>query len=422
MRCPICNTAFRKIEASLICENGHTIQNTLEVNDDDVRPANARGRALKKKAAIVKTEEVRNMDDSVALLLIYYALFYESMNHFGFSDDFVFKQFTGFFCVRPKNNESATIQTSLSQPSDNKSGTDKQTISLFSQPVGPVSHSPELQATIYGDLPMNIPLLISVIYISKRTHEENLGNIYLLNDFLLRYYEFNLNERAQLIIKKQKLKQELWFYFISPYSLVNPLRFQYYIQLLANFNRFGNIYDSSIHHDTGIISEYILNLKQNLRHTFRRDIEIWMKYFYNIIIQFGIDENEEMLFYFRKTLHTLHPRYVYVPEVIICQFLALFMESQGAFENTLLEQKVLNFMRCSKMLFLRAVNSFSCLLDWSFSPEIFIRQREFINADVFARMRSARVIIAAMRKKQADKKPKKKKKGRKKKVGKKKLI
>lgn len=99
MICEICGTVYRKIDTMLVCSQGHTLENTIEVAVDDHNfPIAMKSKKIRTK----KKEKVSYMRDKCSLMkmILLKLLFEEAKDFFCFSNDNVFKYFTGFFEVK----------------------------------------------------------------------------------------------------------------------------------------------------------------------------------------------------------------------------------------------------------------------------------------------------------------------------------
>lgn len=388
MLCDICGTLFRRVESSLICENGHTIQNTLEVGEDNIMQGVARSRFVKKMN--IATEKKRDLDNTVANMLVIHCLFYEAKKHFGFTDDWIYKQFTGFYAVLSPEPEDAPLSATQGAPEENDHP------AFLSQPAPQQPMAPK-KAIIYGSFQNNLGLLIAVIYLSKRVHEEKQGRPFLVDQFRSIYTSFDLEGRCYDIVKRQRLFVNGYKAMTLPLYVTIPVAILHNLQNLANFNYYENLSDYSVHHDTGVIPQYVLDLKQNIRSVVRRDLTIWQAYFDIILKKLKVKKTNRLKYFFKKMVYVLHPKEIFVPEVTICLFLAIYMNNKDKFTGSKLEQKILIFLNISRKAFTRKISLLVINLNAAASPEKFTRYREYMNQDYLSSLRSACLLVKALK-------------------------
>lgn len=147
------------ITPRLICPNGHTIQNAVEVVGDD----NVIQLTRVKKIKTVKKEilDYDTVDPSVGSLIIIREFFHEAMAHFNFKSDFAYKNFCELLNLHVKKS-SELAQRFLNKKEEKKIN--------FSQPQ---STEPESKNIFFNTQPsfnsLNNPVLFCSIQYSSIT-------------------------------------------------------------------------------------------------------------------------------------------------------------------------------------------------------------------------------------------------------------
>jgi len=183
-----------------------------------------------------------------------------------------------------------------------------------------------------GERNPTIFLLFGIIYLSKRSEEEGKGKIYTLKEFINKLGTFmeqvNLKElefvykfkgsglfsslgktraRNNLFILITRIRELCDYNIFFTEDQVKPLRFS----------------------ETGLIPKEIDLIKGNIRGSLKRDLKILEKYFDKICEDLGIEQNEEMLFYFKKMIWARDWNKVLIPEVEFTFFIVNYWIYKG---------------------------------------------------------------------------------------------
>lgn len=445
MNCEICGTPFRRMESSLVCANGHTLQNTLEVADDEDTPFYGRHRIIRrpKKAA---AEDKDSMDPSVAYFVIFRTLFNEAKEDFGFQTDDFYKYFTGFYRVvggterRGGGEEDGDADSPANPfvpcPDDDPQPPEAGAAEAPEEgrqadaggPALPGDAPPKRapKEKIEGDETFSAYHLPTLIYLSKRHEMERGGQPYFFDDFKVDMRRFKRTRRLDSISRRYKLSAQAHFHVIQSFGRTRAVVIANRLRTLADFDSFcSSKIELTDAHSTGVISRFTEYLKHNVRQKFPRDIGLYRKYFDEIcralrvsdalagwdtgcqtggcnVARVGRGGMDELLFYWKKFVYVFNYDRAFIPELQFTLFIAQYFISKGVFEGSILEGAVLDYLQCtrtslSKMLerLCNALNSCTC-------PEEFLSFRDYEYAQRYRNLRKAVWIIDAFKKSLAD--------------------
>ena len=353
MKCEVCGCAYRKIESSLICQNGHTLQNMTEVAHDDIAPS-ARVKRIKKNK---KTKDFyKSSGCNLMKLVLCKLVFEEAKIFFDFPEDLVFKYFTGFFEFREGKLDSS--------------------------------------------LEISKEMIFSIIYLAKRADNERKGVQLFFDDFLAKFKDFDFCNRLTLIKNRfqpleppvtelrystslntvQSLKRKIEL-LTSPYRPLRP--YSMTVGLVIRHT----VYAGSL--GNGIFEEVVDGNKFNIRSLFKNDIPTFLPYFIQICKYFEISITEELNFYFEKYIYTFDNTQLILPEYDFVMFIAMFLINKNEFENTEIESKILNYFEIQKVTMMAHISILAREYNNFVSPEVYLSSLKKNNRQRFGRLRDA---------------------------------
>lgn len=385
MKCEICGGEYRQIESSLICANGHTIQNTVEVIDDECGIYNGR----KRKVRTVKDKGVKHatMDPSVASFIIFRSLFAEAMGFFGIASDRIYRYYTGFFTLVADDGRGEDEQACNPFA---RGAVREQTVNsrMFDVPTDAFGER------IEGDEIVCAQSLVALIYLSKRSESESTGKPYFFEQFRAELGRFRLNFRVRGIVKRHGLHNRGWVELLLPADKIQIFYLANKIRQIADFDAFScKRVEQAESHSTGVLPYDQEGIKHNIRRLFSRDVKVLRTYFDHFCTVLCVEQTEELVFYFEKYVCVHDFRRLLVPELGFAVFIASYFVDKEAFESTPVEKAVLCFLRCTRSRLATLVNENACRLAQLTSPETFARARERANADRFVNLKKAMWII-----------------------------
>jgi len=358
MRCEICGTEYRKIESSLICSNGHTLQNMQEVAHEDPHLV-----ALKtKKIRRVKKEKKIFLGTGCYLtrMILMKLLFEEAREFFKFPNDKVFKYFTGFFEFKKTKLESG-FNVSKRE-------------------------------------------FFALIYLNRRSEMEKVGKTYFLKDCRSDFKELDIYTRLILIKNKYPPLESACYEFSKTVLYISIENLKNRILDLINPCTDMNSFIGSRASETGVLLSSIEISRQNIRRMFRNDIAIAKLYFKALCEQYGLKITEELDFYFEKFFYTFDHEQVFIPEYDFVLFIAAYFISIKKFEDTELETKIFTDFNCTKITFVKKMSDFFKTLEYCISPETFIVKMNDNNSKRFKALSRSVEFIDAFKRKIARKK------------------
>lgn len=403
MQCEICGHNMKQIGASLICKNGHTIQNTVETIDDSAGYVTG-GR---KKHLSVKKKVVKNKanvyDSSVFLFVIFYIIYQQSKEFFGFKNDDMFRYFTGYFSLfktKPKllekvGNDQKERTKKIVEPREEPT------------PIG-LGFNPEIfhraplkikedeeektekldPGYIEGDEAMNYVSLLTLIYMSKRAEMEKEGKAYFITDFLKLLHEFNVEQRMKFLIKKYKISDRVFLRVFNFVFKVRIVDIEAKVRSLGSYNSFVDYkVELTEAHQNGVISQRIEQTKKNIRALFSMDIDIYQQYFDHVCKKLNVEQTDDLLLYWRKLVYTYDHDQLFVPESLFTMYIAQYFIDRNNFEDTTLEDSVLVFLNYSRITFCDLMLSFAREKNCYMDPQTLFRSREIKHAERFKNLR-----------------------------------
>ncbi|KAI4291558.1 hypothetical protein PAPHI01_0832 [Pancytospora philotis] len=360
MRCEICGTPYRQKESSLVCANGHTIQNTVEVIDDTGGIFHSR----KKRIRVAKEPlfDPCPADLSVAQFTIFKALFDEAMAFFGIASDRVYRCFTNFFTLERRDGD-------------------------------------EQDTRIIGDHVLSSQTLLALVYLSKRAEAEAGGGLYTFEEFAAAAARFKLNFRLRDIVRARKLRFRNWAEMLMPDCQLRIVALANHTQQIADFDCFSfNRSEQAEVHPTGVLLLGVERAKESIRSLFCYEPALMLRYFEHVCTALQVAATDDMRFYFKKYIYVLDRRRLVVPELAFGLFVAAYFIERQEFANTPLESGLLLFLRVSKARLVELANEHASFLYNHTSPELLIKAREVANAERFVSLRRAIWVIDTFKK------------------------
>lgn len=354
MKCEVCGCQYRKIDTSLVCQNGHTLQNMTEVAHDETVPS-ARSRRIRKKKKV--KEFFANSGCHLIRMILAKLIFEEAKIFFEIGDDSVFKYFTGFFEFREGKLESS--------------------------------------------LDVNKEWMFALIYSAKRIECEKRGKALLLKDFLLVFSRFDLGNRLILIKNRFPSLEPAVIDLgvrkprITMCTLTNSL------DILSNPYTTSRPFKIPVGEGNGVYEECVDVCKANFRRLFKNDYKTAKPYFEFLCSKLDIEITEDLIIYFKKFIYTFNSFRVMLPEFDIAIFLTIFLINNHEFEGTQTEYKMLNHLDIPKTKLLSLVTKASKEMDSMASPEFFISLLRRKNRRRFKRLRNAIEFVEAFKVKKA---------------------
>lgn len=349
MKCEICRTSYKKIESLLVCENGHTLENTTEVALEDGARTGKSKRIFRRKNQKVKykSEECRLMR-----MVLIKLLFDEARAFLGIKESVVFKYFTEFFEFR-NAKLSSTFKTS------------KATLAVL-------------------------------LYMAKRAEMEKNGEIYLLQDFSKEYKAFDLLGRLiRIKTKFPSMEQEVQNFCLKTNFNSTVCSFKSWIDDLTSLYIYIRPYTFTKFSETGILEECTETAKYNLRRLFRNDLEIMKAYFQAVCRNLSQKLTPDLEMHFEKFIYTYDPNTVIFPEYDFTFFIMSYLASKGSFAGSEMESTIIDYLGISKETLAAMHMGFVEKLDQLATPECYISTIDNKNKDRFTSLKAAIAFINA---------------------------
>lgn len=353
MRCEICGTEYRQVDTFLICEQGHTLQNTMEVANDDHQTSVLkvkRVRTAKKEKKIFKSSGCHLMR-----MVLMKLLFEEAREHFGLPNDNVFKYFTGFFEFRRTKLETC-VEVSKNE-------------------------------------------LFVLVYLGKRMEMEKQGMPYFIKDCKEDFKRFDISTRLLLIKNRFPSLEPPCYEFIKTAFNVSPLNIKRRVAELTDIYMYPKPYSHIHGSENGIFEEGIEFCKHNIRRRIRNDLEMSRLYFKSICEFYSVPMTPMLELYFEKFVYTSDPNQVHIPEYDFALFVASYYVNEKTFEGTDLEAKILTEFGTSKASLIKRISRLSKTLEIAASPELYVVGMNKRNERRFKRLRHVVEFIDAFKRK-----------------------
>lgn len=359
MRCEICGNLFKKMETFLVCDQGHTIQNTkLVSHEDDFAASKAKTKSIRKAKVHRKRYIYKSGGCNFSKLIIIKKLLQEAEIYFRSENSFLFKNFTCFFKFRMNQLES--------------------------------------------DFDLNKNVFFALLYFLRRHEKEKHDEIYTFSDFTKEAKDFDFNSRLiSLRNKTPSLKGAITELITTPTAILIVLlkkRSEEITNAYAHTKSFGRTKD----HDTGVLDESVENAKFNIRSMIRNDLEISKKYFQYLCLKLDIEEDTQLNFYFEKFIYTFDPNTVFIPDYDFVFFLAAYFITIDKFFNSQLEVKVMSYLTINRHSFFKRLATFFTNINDSATPETLIESLSEKNAKNYIRLVDTMAIIDDLKKKTFD--------------------
>lgn len=351
MKCEICGTEYRKIESSLICSNGHTLQNTQEVAHED-----AKAMALKTKR-IRKAKPPKKMfigtGCKLTTMVLMKILFEEAKEFFKFPNDKIFKYFTYFFEFK---------KTKLETP-----------------------------------LELTKNQVFILIYLNRRSIMEKQGIPYLVTDCIRDFRELDIYTRIIVIKNKYPSLEAPCYEFSKTSYLITILNLKRMIRDLTDHYSCPIFYTTTKYSDSGVLLDSIEKAKHNIRGMIRNDLEMSKKYFKIICEKYNIKITKSLNLYFEKFIYTFDNNQIFIPEYDFALFISAYFIEKKKFEDTELESAILTNFGCSKVTFIKTMYDFFKRLDLCLTPEVFIKEMKKKNKKRFEPLKRSIEFIDAFK-------------------------
>lgn len=352
MKCEICGTVYRRVDTFLICEQGHTLQNTLEVaNDDSYFPLKVKKiRAKKKEKKIFKSSGCHLMR-----MVLMKLLFEEAREYFGLPNDNVFKYFTGFFEFRKTKLETC-VEVSKNE-------------------------------------------FFVLVYLSKRIEVEKQGKPYFIKDCREDFRNFDISTRLLLIKNRFPSLEPPCYEFLKTSFNVSPLSIKHRVAELTDIYMYPKPYSDIHGSENGIFEESIEFCKHNIRRNIRNDLEMSRLYFGSICKFYNVPMVPKLRLYFEKFVYTSDPNQVHIPEYDFTLFVASYYINKKIFEGTDLEAKILTEFATSRITLIKRISRLFKILEIATSPELYVTGMNKRNERRFRRLRHVVEFIDAFKRK-----------------------
>lgn len=350
MRCEVCGCTFRRIETSLVCQNGHTLQNMTEVAHDEDAPC-AKTRRIKKRRKI--KQFFKSSGCSLMKMILLKLLYEEAKIFFEITDDRLFKYFTGFFEFR--------------------------------------------EGKLVSSIDVSKEILFVLIYASKRSELESKGEMLFFTDFILKFKNFRISNRLSLIKNRFSQLEPPCSEFKYADVTVTIRSLKKMIDILSDPYNISRTFKIPIKNGNGVFQECIDVCKFNFRSLFRNDLELMNHYFNQLCKVLEVEITEELTFYFKKFIYSFNNHQVILPEFDMPMFIAMFMIWKENFENTVIEFNILNYLGVDKPSFRHLVWNQVTEIRHCVSPEEYIRHLKYKNIKRFKRLRNSIEFIEAFK-------------------------
>lgn len=355
MKCEVCGCPFRRIETSLVCQNGHTLQNMTEVAHDEDVPS-AKTRRIRKKRRV--KEYFKGSGCCLLKMILLKLMFEEAKVFFEIPNDNVFKYFTSFF----KFKEGKLVST----------------------------------------MDLNKELLFTLLYSAKRSEFENKGQILLFKDFVPEFNKFGFVNRVSLIKNRFSQLEPACGEFLYPSTYVTLKSLRNILSLLSSPYKAVDTLKVPGKKGTCIIEECVEVSKFNFRRLFRNDFEIMNLYLINLCEELNVEITEEILFYFKKFIYTFDYNQVILPEFDFCFFIALYFINRNEFENKPIEFNMLKFLLIDRNSLLIMLWHYSKIVINLSTPEIHLKYLKSKSKYRFKKLRKAIDFIDVFKMRKAE--------------------
>ncbi|KAI5170914.1 hypothetical protein PAEPH01_1550 [Pancytospora epiphaga] len=355
MKCEICGAQYRQIGADLVCMNGHALQNTLEVVDDEFGAFKGRRRRIRQQKEVKKS--LSGLHSSVERFILARRMFYDAARFIGISSDKIYRYFTAFFYLSKENDSDNNIK-------------------------------------IEGDFVISTQTVMAIIYLSKRSEMEAKGIPYFYKDFRAEILKFKVNDKLKLYFKEYKIDPSVHVGMIIHGGQICIITALNQIRNIADFDVFiKRRIECSEVHASGAIPLNTENARFNIRRLFSRDPKLFLQYFEGLCNDLGVEITDDLSFYFHKYVYTFDYRRLLFPDFAFVIFIGNYFSEKSVFGNTELEGRILQFFKTTKHRLLSFMNaSARCIIDYR-SPEMLIQSREVDNAMRFINLRRAIWLI-----------------------------
>ncbi|KAM0680572.1 hypothetical protein GINT2_001260 [Glugoides intestinalis] len=350
MKCEVCGTLYKKIDTLLVCENGHTIQNATMVSHENMIVMGKSKRIYKKK-----TEKVRypSTDCKLFNLVLLKLLFEEARTFFGIKEATIFRYFTEFFDFNTGKLHSSVV----------------------------------ISKTTFSAL----------IYMAKRVEMERSNQLYSFADFIKKFESFSIASRLLLIKNKFPVfapEVAMLNSFFST-TMFTILSLKTHIDELTNLYTYTKPYAFTNLSETGIFEESNENAKYNIRRLFRNDLDIMTRYLKKLCETLKVDVTDDLILYFEKFTYVFDKNTVLFPEHDITFFIVTYLASKDMFENSDIEEHVLEFLGICKSHLIMELSHFVYVLDEMTSPETYINYLDKKNRRRFDNLKGSVEFVNA---------------------------
>ncbi|KAL6121982.1 hypothetical protein NUSPORA_01004 [Nucleospora cyclopteri] len=370
----------------LVCEEGHTIANTLVGNEDD--DFVAVGKKLKvtaKRKKIQKSTSLGRSKEFFNTLKTYFNIFQKAKAAFNFKNNRYFKLYTETF-----NNEyiKITSEKALKDIFDNKKcnfyGYEDYALK-YSNLIPPseviIDKTADLDEnsfeTLSRDYSMKSIDIFALIYLSKRSEEEEKGKIYSYNKFAETLKKFNFRRVVKSLnvdfskISINTLNDCAAFYRITALDKA--------VSRFTAVNHYKTGRSRKAFMDTGVYSTKQEKIMCLFRKYIKKDEKVYKMYMKNILNTVKMDfqiEEAKFYYFFDKFLAVLSPEKVFVPELVFCGFLAYFIGEFHRENFSEAVERIIEFLGLKKGSFLKTLKDLKELMNATENPEKF---EKFIN-------------------------------------------
>lgn len=355
MNCEICGAKYRKVDTFLICDQGHTLQNTLEVANDDGQSVPLRIRRVR----IARREKkiYRSSGCHLMRMVLMRLLFDEAREHFGLPDDNVFKYFTGFFEFKKTKLETCVDVTKNE--------------------------------------------FFVLVYLSKRMEMEKEGRPYTIKECKEDFKRFDITTRLLLIKNRFPALEPPCYEFVkTPFNL-SPATVKHRVAELTDMYMYPKPYGHAHGSENGIFEEGIEFCKHNIRRQIRNDLEMAWLYFKPICEFYNVPLEPKLRLYFAKFIYVSDPGQVHIPEYDYVLFLASLYVNKKVLEDTDLETRILTEFVMSRKVLIKRIMKMSKILEMSTTPELYMVWMSMKREKRFKRLRHVVEFIDAFKRKTA---------------------
>lgn len=389
LKCLVCDLPLQKMDAALICPNGHIIQNTIvEKEKMECEVVGKKKRIYKLRQKIKKAYHRELLVEGEELLLSLYKLFVEAKSYFEFTTDRFFKFMCGTW--RYKDGHQNVVKDSIEIIKDvlvNKNYTMYADYSLYMNYQKEVLGICNVDYTSYvnkgnyldRNTRANINDFVTIVYLSKRWEEEQHNRIYPITLFRNKLTLFNVNERITKIAKNTVEKFEM----LETQFLSSTISIHTKIKIFSNPGEYFYPYFNKRYRlcETGVMNDYDEALKNNFIVGFKLDLQTRKEYMDYLIYKLQLCkipkfDLEQFLFFYEKYCFVQNPNILTIPEIDNAIFIIFYTNYYHASHVYCLTTELTALLDVSKRQMIEMMDEKAMFMKYAFDPITFVSKNK----------------------------------------------